>query len=131
MIDVEAITTTFLDGQIATQVVPEAPDDTSEAWVKVALLDTGQVAARDQDHFNVYFLQLDCYPSGDGVEHQEEASDLCREVRAALVAMPVGSHAGAVVTAVRLTGSRRMPDTEFKPPRQRYIVSADVYAHPA
>ncbi len=131
MIDVEAITTTYLDGQIATQVVPEAPDDTSEAWVKVTLIDSGQIAAKDQDHFNVYYLQLDCYPSGDGVEHQEEASDLCLEVREELAAMPAASHTGAVVTAVRFTGSRRMPDTEFKPPRQRYIVSADVYAHPA
>ena len=32
MIDIEAITATHLDGQIATQVVPEAPDDTSEVW---------------------------------------------------------------------------------------------------
>ena len=35
MIDCELVTTTYLDGQLSTQVVPEAPDDSSEAWVQV------------------------------------------------------------------------------------------------
>lgn len=130
MIDCELVTTTYLDGQLSTQVVPEAPDDTSEAWVQVYQMDSGQVSAKDVDHFNVYYLQIDCYPSGDGIEHQEEAADLRTAVCSALTAMPAATHTGAVITAVRFT-TRRLPDTEFKPPRQRYIVSASVYGHAA
>lgn len=131
MIDAELVTVTYLDGILDAAVVPETPDDTSEPWVKVIQIDSAQISGMDADTFNVYFLQLDCYPSGDGVEHQEEASDLARETRAALVAMPDATHTDAVVTAVRFGGSRRMPDEEFEPPRQRYIISANVYAHPA
>ena len=128
MIDIEGITVAYLSGQISAQVVPETPDDTSTPWVKVALIDSNQVSGMDADEFNVYYLQLDCYPSGDGTAYQEEAANLFLEVRAALRTMPDATHAG-VVTAARFTSSRRLPDTEFTPPRQRYIISASVYAH--
>jgi len=120
-----------LNDLIETQVVPETPDDTSDAWVKVSLVNIRQVSAPDADYFNAYFLQLDCYPSGDGVEYQEEAFDLCNEVRALLTLMPAAEHDEAVVTAVRFGNSRRLPDQEFKPPRHRYFLEAYVYGHAA
>lgn len=126
---IEEVVIQYLKDEIPDTVASSTPENTSQTWVKVELIDTRQVSATDQDFFNAYHLQVDCYPSEGGPAFTTEAFDLYQAVRAALSAMPEATITGAVVTAVRFGGGRRLADTAFDKPRQRYILDVFVHAH--
>jgi hypothetical protein len=99
---------------------------TDTAWVRVLELAGPSQSDSKADHLVTFLLQIDCYAGRTG--GQPEAKLIARTVRAALNDMP-GSHDGAVVTAVRNAGWRRVPDTDFEPARERVIVTATAVMH--
>lgn len=125
--DIEKITIQYLKGE-GINAVGATPKDTGLEWVKVQQVGTRQVSAIDQDYFNAHHLQLDCYASADGPEFTGEVNTLYRNVRADLVLMPDAT-LSCVVTAVRFSSGIRLPDTDFNPHRQRYVLDAFIYAH--
>lgn len=126
MIDAEKIVGDYLRAApaVTADVVGRTPASTkSAAWIRLTLIDAPD--GGDDDYFVPYLLQLDCYKGG-----QAEVWALAIATRAALKAMP-GTQADAVVTAVRFTSTLRLPDQDFEPARERVIITANVYAHPA
>jgi hypothetical protein len=77
-------------------------------------------------------LQLDCYGGSDRNKAERESSLVARTLRESLDQMPLSSHEGAVVTAVRF-GSMPgdVPDPDFDPPRKRIPLDAFITLHPA
>ena len=128
--DIEKIVVGYLKTQLGSRVVTATPDNQAETWVKVTQINVMNVGGPKTDHFNCWDIQLDCYASANGIGYQGEASDLFRAARAAMNDMPLNTFTGAVVTAVTFGPCPRVPDTNFDPPRQRYVLSANVYAHP-
>lgn len=106
------------------RVVGKTPSSTSTPWIKVVQIDGPQ--ADPADHLTGYTLQLDCYAGSEG--GQPEASQLARTVRGAVFEAP-GSHTEGVVTATRIAGAIRLPDTDFEPARERFVLTVEVWAH--
>lgn len=127
MIDIEAVVTTYLTPEVAdlAPVVGNTPENVDQAWVRVRLLGTAQAGNRDVDIFHSHHIQFDCYAGTPGREGQSEASTLYRAVRAALVLMPEEVES---IKAMRFTNALRIPDTDLRPPRQRFILDARIYA---
>jgi hypothetical protein len=125
MIDAELTVGAYLRGRVDTRVVGRTPSDTSGTWVTVTMLDGRAVGDHRSDHLVDYLLQFDIYAGG-----RPELWPLVNGVREALREMP-GVHDGVVVTGVRFAGMARIPDTDFKPARERVILTATVWAHPA
>lgn len=117
---------------LRARVTGKTPDDTdSTPWVRLTQLDAAQQPGARHDHLTTFLFQLDCYASRRGINGvpRAEAILLARTVRAALVAMP-GQRDDAVVTAVRMIGHSRRPDTDMEPARERVILTAQVWMHP-
>lgn len=131
MIDIEALLTSHLKAKVTGRVYGETPDSTAAAWVKVALLDTDD-RTQPTDHLLRHFIQIDCYgPKVErGPEAQGPAFTLASQVRTAIRELPTTDFTGAVVTSVVIRGPRRLPDLDFNPARQRYILEAEVCVHP-
>lgn len=131
--DIEALVATYLlqhdavEALVDDRVGARHPESTAAPWVKVTQV--GDEVRSDSLHGLVGFLQFDCYGGDDIDEAQGEASGLVRTVRAALNDMPSFDHVGAVVSVVRFGGSRRIPDTDFSPARERFVLDASVYFH--
>lgn len=113
---------------IGRRAVGKTPDQTFEPWVRVTLLDATDQPGSRAEHLIEGFVQLDCYASSDN--GQPEANLLARTVRAALRDMP-GTRGDAVVTGTKITGFARLPDLDFKPARERFVIDAQIWAHPA
>jgi len=128
VIDIEALLTSYLQNETGERIVGEIPSDTSEPWVKVALLD-GRDQTRPTDYLNNFLVQLDCYAGENGPTGQGEAQSIASAVRGFLLAMPSEDFLDAVVTNVVVRGPRRIPDTEFKPARQRFILECEIDVH--
>lgn len=111
---------------ITGEVVSKTPDTTSQPWVRIHQLDAANARNLPVDHLITFFLQLDCYAGADN--DIDEAELLARTVRAALDDMPNFSHA-AVVSSVKFTGMPRLPDEDFEPARERYVLDAMVVMH--
>jgi Protein of unknown function (DUF3168) len=126
--DMELIVTAYLKGETGERIVAEPPSNLDTPWVRLTLLDAANEAASRHDHLLAHMLQLECYAGSTKNGAQAEAHDLCVAVREALGQME-GEHGDAVVTAVRFAGMVRVPDTKLEPARQRYILTAHVYAH--
>lgn len=111
---------------LGSRVVSKVPESTGTAWIQVT-----QIAADDEaepiDHLIGFHMQLDCYAGADG--GLPEADLLARTVRAALHDM-AGTHAEGVVSGVRILGHSRVPDTDFKPARERLVLDVQMFAHP-
>lgn len=129
MIGAEKLVTDYLTGELGVRVSGSTPKDTGQPWIKVTQLDDRNVAGERTDHFNVSYLQLDCYASVDGPAGQAEASSLYEAARNALLVMPDETFSDAVVTAVTFGTCPRVPDMEFDPPRQRYVLNVNLYGH--
>jgi len=107
-----------------------APDDLDEPWVRVTPLDPENVTGTSRVEWLVsYYLQIDCYAGAENRFH-EEAFDLARTVRAALVDMPGAFLEEAVVTDIGFASMPPRPDTDLTPARERFILDAEIYAHP-
>jgi hypothetical protein len=128
VIDIEALLTTYLNAETGERIVGEIPSDTGSAWVKVTLLD-GRDQTRPADYLTNFLVQIDCYAGTNGPTGQGEAQGIASDVRGFLLAMPAETFADAVVTNVVVRGPRRIPDTEFKPARQRFILECDIDVH--
>jgi len=131
VINAEKLVKDYLEVELATRVGGSAPKDTGQAWIKVTQLDERNVAGERTDHFNAYYLQLDCYASVDGPAGQVEALALYQSARNALRVMPDETFTDAVVSAVTFGSCPRMPDETFDPPRQRYILNINLYGRAA
>lgn len=113
---------------LGARIVGTTPRDTDQPWVRITLL--GDPSVDDPaDHLVAGYLQLDCYAGRDG--GQAEADMLRRTVRAALGDIATASHVDAVVTGATVGGTLRLPDQDFEPARERYVVSATVWLHEA
>jgi len=128
-LDAERIVSDHLRAEVGARVVGKPPADTATAWVRVVQLDAlDEVSSRAEWLLN-YLLQFDCYAGRDG--GQREAKELGRRVRSSLVGMPGIENGEAIVTAVRIAGSARVPDTTLEPARERVVLTAVVHMHPA
>lgn len=128
--DIEAITATYLlahsaiDALVSDRVGARHPNSAADPWIKFTqIADTSLTKTL---HATQTALQFDCYGGEDLDLAQEEAKDLALTLRSALNDMPDASHSGAVVTAVTFFGPRRVPDSDFEPARERYILDATV-----
>jgi hypothetical protein len=134
--DGEALVIGWLDGHddvqaLDAQIVSQTPDedDRAQPWVRVTQLDATPEANSRPEHLIEFMLQFDCYTGATNL--QEDASTLNRTVRAALKDLEGRTVDGAVVTCVRVTSNFRLPDTDLEAARERYVLTADVYAHNA
>lgn len=129
--DIEAITTAYLDAHpdVSVRIVGTSPSSRTSPWVRVTQLDAPKEPASTPEHLIGYLVQLDCYAGVDGPAGQGPASLLARTVRSALLEMPDSSHDGAAVTAVRVISCPRVPDVDFEPARERYILTVQIFAH--
>ena len=107
------------------RVVGKTPEDQSTPWVRVIQINAGQTGMFD--HLVPFTFQFDCYAGEDG--GQPQANLLRRTVRAVLPEM-VGSHQEGVVTGTEVVGDLRLPDTDLKPARERFVLTVNVWAHP-
>ena len=134
LLDAESVVGAYLRDHadvaaLRARVVPGTPPNTDAPWVRVTLIDPRNVTGSTEHEYLVdYQLQFDCYSGRSG--DQALASRLVRTVRAALVAMR-GGHGDVVVSAVAFAGMHRLPDRDFEPEMQRYILTADIRMHPA
>lgn len=122
--DIEALIVAYLAD---FNVVPATPRQTDTGWVRLTLLDARQTDT--PDHLVDFYVQLDCYEGDNDPPSSVEAFTLAKQVRAELVEMQLVTHAGAVVSGVEINGMSRLPDEDFEPARERYILTADVWAH--
>lgn len=130
--DAEKVIGDHLRDETGERIVGTPPrDPNSEAWVRLTQLDARAVGGHRSDHLIEYLIQLDCYASQAGVSgsQQREAATLARTIRAALIDMP-NFTLDAVVTGVDIRGDARIPDDEFEPARERFIITASVWMHP-
>lgn len=131
--DAEELLTTYLAARetvaaLGARIVGETPADRDTPWVRITQLDAQQDPSSRHDHLVAFFMQLDCYAGKAG--GQEEASLLRRTVRAALQDIASAAHAdGVVVTGARVNGDTRIPDHDFKPVRERFVLAVTVWAH--
>jgi hypothetical protein len=110
--------------------------DTTEPWVQVTLLDPQNVTGNSRvEQLVSYYLQLDCYAGGgEKVNTSAAAFELADAVRSALldaIGQVIGADGEAVVTDVRPVSMPRIPDADFEPARQRYMLDIEVFMRPA
>jgi hypothetical protein len=114
---------------IEARVLGSAPKKTGKPWVRTTLLDPENVTGTNQvEHLVAYYMQLDCYAGSEG--GQPAAFRLAKAVRAALVDITKAELEGAVATDVEFPSMPRIPDTDFEPARERFVLDACVYMHP-
>lgn len=134
--DGEAVLSDYLrDSLDDIPVVDETPDDRRDPWVRITQLDAPEDPVTGVDHLVEFWFQVECCSGTEG-EPQEthgRATDLARDVRAALEEIARAEHDGAVVTAKEVTGDARLPDEDFEPamPRRVLTVSVWMHSHPA
>jgi hypothetical protein len=101
-------------------------------WVRVTQLDGTDIGGLE--HLIDYLVQLDCYAGKDAMDDhvgQAEASLLARTVRAVLKAAKGQTIGDAVITNVGFQGMPRIPDPDFEPARERYVLTATIHLHAA
>lgn len=105
------------------RVANKTPQDISQPWVRITLLDDTQVGPL---HFTRNFMQVDCYAGTDN--DPAVASLLARTIRHALEDVTDTRQDTAVVTFAT-SSMRRIPDDSVEPARERYIVSVEMGLH--
>jgi Protein of unknown function (DUF3168) len=126
--DIEAVLTAYLTAQTGERIVGTTPNDISTPWVRLTQLDARNEATSRPERLIEFVVQLDCFAGEPKEGAQAEASELAREVRATLAEME-GVYGGVTVTDVRFSGMPRIPDTTKEPARERFVLTAHVYAH--
>ncbi len=116
-----------IEGIVGDRIATKTPRTLDEPWIRLSVLADPPAGKSSVDHNIAFYVQLDCYAGEDGT--QAAANLLARSVRASLGEMPKQEHDGAVVSGVKVEGSRPMPDDTFEPTMDRYIVTATVWAH--
>lgn len=136
--DAEALVTDYLltdddvEALVDDRIGGRPPHSTAEPWLRITQIGSPTVAGDSTDHLVTAHLQIDCYGGSDPDTAQSEASALQRTVRAVLQGMPDDDHDGAVVSRVTFgNGAGRVPDPDFEPARERFILDAFVTLHDA
>lgn len=132
--DIEKITGVYLRADssitalVGDRVGGKHPRSIADPWIK--LVQIGDSTIGDQPvHLVATNLQFDCYGGDDENLAHEQASELARTLRASLEDMSDASHTGAVVSDVKFGPLSRVPDTAIEPERERFILTATIYAH--
>lgn len=130
--DVEALVGTYLRedeavSEITDRVGGRTPRETSDPWIRITQI-TDEKISRPLAFMRVE-LQLDIYGPEDRATAHETASTLARTVRESLDAMPETQFDDAVVSAVTFGPLSRVPDSDFEPPRERFVLTARVHVH--
>ena len=137
ILDVERITGDYLraDADITTlqaRVAGQLPKTFTKPWVRVTQIDAANVTGNQRvEHLVSYLLQFDCYAGAETDNAQAQASALGRTVRAALIDMQDQTLDGAVITGAEVRNDARLPDLDFDPPRERRVLTVEIWAHPA
>ena len=119
---------TALDARVSGQL----PATFTRPWVRVTQIDA--LNATDNlrvEHLVSYLLQYDCYAGAETDNAQAQASQLGRTVRAALIDMQDQTIDGAVITGCAVRSDPRLPDLAFDPPRERRVLTVEIWAHGA
>lgn len=127
--DIEKVVAKYLRAAAGfnSRVVGKTPDSITDSWVRLTVLDGGQDPGSSADRNVAFLIQLDCYAGASG--GQPEASTLARTVRSLIATIDTASHADAIVSGARITGYARIPDTGLEPARERFVLTATVWAH--
>lgn len=108
------------------RVVVRTPNDSdTEGWVRITQLNAPS-ETEPIDHLFRFMVQLDCYASKSG--GYPEAHAIAAAARDALKAMP-GTYERGVVTGVQCVGHAYIPDTDFEPDRERFVLTFYVWIH--
>jgi hypothetical protein len=116
-----------IEAIVGDRIATKTPRTLDAPWVRISVLADPPAGKSSADHNIAFYVQLDCCAGKKGT--QVDANLLARSVRASLGEMPQQEHADAVVSGVKVEGSRPMPDDTFEPTMDRYIVTATVWAH--
>jgi hypothetical protein len=139
MIDSEGVLGDYLRNDLdlmvlGARVLGQTPDTTEKPWVQVTLLDPANVTGNSRvEYLMSYYVQFDCY-AGSEENSSPAAFELADAVRSSLIdaiGQSIGPDDEAVVTDVRPLSMPRIPDNDFEPARQRYILDAEVFMRPA
>lgn len=114
---------------VGQRIVDQTPASVRDSWVSITMIAAPDDPTVPFDYLVPFTFQIDCYAGED--ETQVEANLLARTVRASLKEMPYASHTDAVVSQVRTVGMAHIPDVDFEPARDRYVLTTIVVAHPA
>lgn len=137
MLDSEGIVGNYLRNHpdVEVQVLGQFPDTTTKPWVQITLLDASNATGNSKvEHLVCYYLQFDCYAGGSDLNRSQDAFNLAKAIRVALleaINQSIGGEEEAVVTDVRMTSMPRIPDSKLEPARQRYILEVEVFMRPA
>lgn len=114
----------------AARVVSKTPKSTDAAWIRLTLLNARSVGDHRSEHLIEGYFQLDCYSSKVGYLgiQQADAARLALAARAALIDMR-NADLDVVVAGTRITGHARIPDLDYEPARERYVLTATVRLH--
>ena len=136
ILDMERITGNYLraDADVAAldaRVAGQLPKTFTKPWVRITQIDAANATNNLRvEHFVSYMLQYDAYAGAETDNAQAQASMLGRTVRAALIGMQDQTLDGAVITGVAVRNDARLPDLDFDPPRERRVLTVEVWAHP-
>lgn len=118
---------------LAARVAGKTPSDPSDPWIRVTQLDAANTGRSIPEHLMNYLVQFDCIAGRDASRAgnaQFEVTDLAYATRAALHDdFPGLRPGGVVVTCVEFTQMARIPDGDFEPARERFVLTAQIYAH--
>lgn len=125
--DAEAVVNTYLAEALGIDIGTSTPTDLSEPWVRTTLIVGSKEPKSTPAHLIPFHLQFDCF-AGEGRNRRAEASDLARELWAALEVVPA-TRGETTINGASLIGIKPMPDTSIEPARERFIVEATVWMH--
>ena len=112
---------------VGDRVATKNPRTLDDPWVRVTVYDDPPTGRSSADHHIAFHVQLDCFAGKEGT--QSEASLLARTVRSLLGEMVRHDFDGAALSGAKATGSRFLPDENFDPDMDRYVVTGIVWAH--
>lgn len=114
---------------LGVRAVAKTPEKTDAPWVKITQIDAPDDPDGAIERAIDYYLQLDIYAGKDG--GQPEATRINGLVRASLKALQDSTLAGtAVVSRVRFVSNPRVPDTDFEPARERFVLDGRLKMRP-
>lgn len=137
LLDMEKISGDYLRAHadviaLNARVAGQLPKTFTKPWVRVTQIDAANATGNQQvEQLVGYLIQYDAYAGSETNNAQAEAGALGRAIRAALVDMQSQILCTtAVITGVEIRSHVRIPDLDFDPPRERHIVTAEIWAHP-
>lgn len=115
---------------ITTRIGTRTPPNTDQPWVRIRQLAEQPDRTSPALHNTEAYMQFDCYGSNDRSSAHQEAVVLARVVQAALHVLPQVTDVDCVVSRVYFGSLSHVPDADFEPARERYILTAYIHAHP-